>query len=225
MAKQIYTGNVRSAPLWAGDFGGREHILPVPAKLDPTQFQDGAGIQVVASGAAAQGATSIPVNALALATLASTVVIAQGNVLIPNGTVLDFGGAKFARLTADALNGATALTVSALVTALAGGETADYQKFGTEEVPSGTPVGRTYAQRDAGGLFLPADPANHDEIYLTCFEVRDARFNNDIELYRPGGLVKENYLPNYATVLAPGGTASTLLTKLRTIYRCIKGVD
>lgn len=102
------------------------------------------------TGGAARGATSLPVIALdqalnkgdvldfgqvasvvvtvgpaALAAATSITVTALSGP-VPTGTVLDFGTNKFARLTANALAGATTLTVAALPTALAGGETATY---------------------------------------------------------------------------------------------------
>lgn len=85
---------------------------------------------VVGAAGAALGATSVPVAALTSA--------------IPSGTVIDFGGAKFARLTAIAAAGATALTVTALVTALVSGDTATYAGTtgsGKKRLPAGTAVG------------------------------------------------------------------------------------
>lgn len=64
----------------------------------------------VATGGAAIGATSVPVNAL-------TAALSAGNTL-------SFGGAKTATLTAPAAAGATTLAVSALPAALAAGDTA-----------------------------------------------------------------------------------------------------
>lgn len=64
----------------------------------------------VAAPGAAQSALSVPVAALELA--------------LPNGYVLDFGGAKFARLSADADVDAVALAVDALPTALIAGDEA-----------------------------------------------------------------------------------------------------
>lgn len=203
-------GNLRSSPVWAGDFFSREHVLPVPAKVSAAAFADQGGVPVtVATGGAAQGATSIPVDALALSALANTVVLAQGNVLIPAGATLDFGGAKFARLTADATHGATALTVSALPTALVAGDKASYSPRGTRFIPSGTFVGRTYAERDANTAFGPA-AVTDDELFLTVYDIVDANANADAELCRHGSLVKENYLPEWATLSAGTAGVQTL---------------
>lgn len=200
MAGNSYTGNLRSAPEWKGDFGGREHIMPVPARIDPAQFTDKLGITVTVDVAGAAGnATSVPVLALALPASAAQSLITAGNVAIPSGTVLNFGGKKFATTTADALYGATALTVSAIPTALVSGDVAIFNPLNTMYIPSGTEIGRTFAERDAGTAFGPAATTD-DEIFLTAFDVDDARRNADVEIYRHGSLVKENYLPNYTAL-------------------------
>jgi len=199
-----YIGNTRSSPRWAGDYGGRDHIEAWPAKIDPTLFVDQAGIVVTVSGTAAQNATSISISALVLSALANTVLVAQGNVLIPSGTVLDFGGGKFARLTADAINGATTLTVSALPTALAAADTATYSWFGTTYIPSGVLISRSNPNRTSTGLFGPAN-LSHEEIYLLYDDIADAKQFTDCTMYRHRWLVKENYLPNYAAMVADSG--------------------
>jgi hypothetical protein len=204
-----YYGNVRSAPQWRGDFGGREHILPTPAKILASAFADAAGIRVVASAQALANATSISVTALTPSAFANTVLIAEGNVLLRAGETLHFGGKKFATLTADAEIGDTSLAVSAIPTQIESGDVAVFSKFGTLSIASGTAIGRTYAERDAGTAFGPAD-VNDDEIYLTYNEVVDAYTNNDVELYRHRSLVKENYLPDYSTLGTPGDEVQTV---------------
>ncbi len=227
MPSTQFIGNLRSSPAWFKDFGNREHILAVPAKLDPAQFTDQYGVTVtVATGGAAAAATSVPVTALTPSALANTTLIAAGNVLIPTGTVLYFGGAKVAQLTADAKIGDTALTVAALPTALAAGDVATYSMYGTEAIASGTVVGRTYAERDAITAYGPA-ASTDDEIFLTVFDNPNVRLNADIELCRHGSLIAENYLPGFgaAGVLGTSAAPTALLTKLRTLYRCIVGVQ
>jgi hypothetical protein len=144
MAKQQFIGNLRAAPVWLKDFGNREHVLPIPAKIDPAQFTDAAGVTVtVGVAGAAQNATSVPVAALTPSSLyANTTLIAAGGVLIPTGTVLYFGGQKVAQLTADAKIGDTTLTVAALPTALVSGDVATYSALATEAVNAGSLVGR-----------------------------------------------------------------------------------
>lgn len=195
----------RSSPVWCADYLSRDHLIPAPAKLDAAQFRTTDGVLVTVTTAAAQGATSITVAAL--------------SGPIPSGTVIDFGAAKFARLTAAAVAGATTLTVAALPTALAGNETATY--IGTTAVKyikSGTLVGRTFTERDAGTGFGPA-ASSDDEIYLLAFDVIDAADNADCELVRHNTVVKENFLPNWSTL---GTTAQGLI---RARYRCITGRD
>ncbi len=198
MAKVKHYGNTRTQPVWADDFLDRDHVMPFPAKVDPAQFSDQAGvIATVGVSGAAQDATSIPVAALAPSLFASTVLIAQGNVLIPAGTVLYFGASKkFAKLTADAVYGATSLTVQALPTALVSGDVATYSRYGTLSIPSGTVVGRTYAERDANTAFGPG-VVTDDELFLSVYDIANANEEPDVELYRPGSVVKQNYLPGY----------------------------
>lgn len=192
---------------WNGDYLGRDHLIPGGVKLDAAQFLPADAV-VVDPGAAAQGATSIPVAAL--------------SGPIPNGTILDFGTDKFARLTAAAAAGATTLTVSALPTALTGAETATYAGAGVlkAHIPAGTAIGRTLVERDADTPYGPADAADAEgEIYLTAFDIEDVEENNDAVLYRPGSVVKENKLPNWANV------ASGVKTLIRARYRCVLGAD
>ncbi|MBX6772689.1 MAG: hypothetical protein IRY83_13245 [Chloroflexi bacterium] len=104
-----------------------------------------------------------------------------------------------------------------------GGARVDASQFapdaaGRRFIPAGTAVGRTFAERDAGAGFGPAT-ATDDEIYLTAFDVTDATLNADVELYRHGSIVKENFLPNFA------GLDAGVIAKLRALYTTTKGVD
>ncbi len=204
MARFVDNSNQLSAPAWAGDYFNREHMIPGGARLLAASFTDTDAVVVtVGAAGAAGGATSVPVAAL--------------SGPIPNGTLLSFGTNKFARLTAAAVAGATTLTVAAIPTALVSGDTATYAGVGTTvTVPSGTVVGRTIAERDAGTAFGPAGAAD-DEVYIVCFDVYDAIMNPDIELYRPNSIVKENFLPVW-TALAAG-----VQTKVRAAYICTRG--
>lgn len=208
MAQVTGTGWLLStAPAWAGDWFDREHLFPAGGKLDPAQFvATDAVVVTVGVAGAALNATSVPVAALAGP--------------IPSGTTLSFGTNKFARLTSAAATGATSLAVAAIPTALVSGDTATYAGAGTlkKVVVSGTVVGRTYAERDAGTGFGPAISTD-DEIYIVAFDVEDVDRNNDAALYRPGGIVKETYLPNWATLGTP------LQTALRSRYQCVRGAN
>jgi hypothetical protein len=217
MANLTYTGNLRSQPVWCGDFGGREHVMPFPARIQASAFAGTAGIRVQTNGAAAQGATSVTVDALTIGTNAVAPLITAGNIVIPAGTVLDFGGAKFARLTADAALGATTLAVTALVTALADNDIAVYSIGGLKVIPSGTMIGRTLAERDAGTPFGVNAPTTDDEQYLTYNDVITTDAVADVEVTRHGTLVKENFLPGFADYTTDAKTA------LRARYQCITG--
>jgi hypothetical protein len=202
MARIVDSGNTLTSPIWAVDYLDRIHLVPGGARLDAAQFFNTDSVLVTAS-AAAQGATSVTVTALTGA--------------IPSGTVLDFGGAKFARLTANAAAGATSITVAALPTALAGAETARYAGVGYDTVPSGTLLGRTIAERDAATGYGPWVTGD-DEVYLLAFDVTDVSVNPDCELYRNfTGMVKETFLPNWANWTAGMKTA------LRAAYKTTIG--
>lgn len=137
------------------------------------RFQRGS-IQIKLAAAAARGATGLTIDALAedlpidtilnfgsvanvVVTVgvagalagATTVPVAALSGPIPSGAVLDFGTTKFARLTAPAAAGATALTVSALPTALVSGDAATYV--------GGTQQARLTAAAAAGATALVVD--------------------------------------------------------------------
>jgi hypothetical protein len=194
-----------SPPVWMGDFSSRESILPAPGKLVASAFNAEDAVKVALTANAAVDAISIAVTAL------------SGK--IPTGTMLDFGGKKFARVTAEAALNATAIAVSAIPTALVTNDAATYKGVGKKRVASGTLVGRTYTERDNKVGFGPADVTNDDEIYLTAYEVVDLGMLNDCEFYRHNRLVKENFLPGWA------GLSNTVKTKIRSLYACIGGVN
>jgi hypothetical protein len=205
MARIVQTANQLTAPAWAGDFLSREHLVPGGARVDAAQFFATDSVLVtVDTGGAAQGATSVPVVALAGA--------------IPSGTVLRFSADEYATLSAGAAAGATSLAVEALVNALEAGDAARYAGVGTnpKRINSGTLVGRTFAERAAGTAFGPAADAD-DEVLIVAFDVTNAATNADVELYRPGSIVKENFLPGFASL------SSALLAKLRATYVTTRG--
>lgn len=202
MAKVQEASPTLTAPVWAGDFMGREHLIPGGARVDPAQFRATDAVEVTATANALVDATTIAVTAL--------------SGPIPAGTILDFGAKKFAQLTAAAAAGATSVTVEALATQINAADAAWYEGAETKAIPSGTPIGRTLAERDAGTAYGPADAAD-DEVFLVAFDVTDADANPDVELYRHGGVVKENFLPNLA------GIAAGVLAVLRAKYAMTRG--
>lgn len=221
MAGIQFRGNQRTAPAWMADWAGREHLALFPAKLDPAQFQDVSGIKVAATANAIVGATSIAVTALDFSSLPNTTTISKtGNVLIPKGTTLNFTGNKLAVTTADVLWGATSIPVVALLAQINTGDVAYYNKYGGIFVPSGTLVGRTYTERDANTPFGAGDYTTpDDELMLTAFDVPDLLLDNNVELYRIGERIYENYLPDYANF------AGGKLTKIRALYQSSKAAN
>jgi hypothetical protein len=204
MARITQSANTLTAPRWAGETS--EHLLPGGAKLLASAFLREDAVVVTLDGSAAIGATSITVDALAGA--------------VPSGTLLHFNSGEFIISTSAAAAGATAIAVEAIPTALEDNDTATYTGAGDYAVRSGTLVGRTFAERDSGTAFGPW-AANDDEVYLVFYDILDVTANNDVELYMPKRVVKENFLPDFddAAVWTAGAKAA-----LRATYTTTKGV-
>lgn len=90
---------------------------------------------------------------------------------------------------------------------------------GYYELPAGTLVGRTYAERDAGAKWGLADVATDEEIYLTADPVYNSRLSLDLAFVKPGTSIKENKLPGWASMTAPQKA------KIRSLYNCISGAN
>jgi hypothetical protein len=199
-------GPTKTSPVWTNDYLDRDHLIPGGGKVDAAQFYaaDSVVVDVGAAGAAI-AATSIPVSPALSGP-------------IPNGTVLDFGTNKFARLTAAAAAGATTLTVAAIPTALVDADKATYPGVKPKALESGRVIGRTIAERDASTPYGPADAAD-DEVYIVAFDVSDLTRINDVELVRPNTVIKENFLPGWTGIVAG------VKTKVRDKYVCIRGSE
>lgn len=191
-----------SAPRWAGDFGSRDYVLPGGVKLRPEQFTPADSVFVdVAVAGAAINATSVPVVAL--------------TGFIPAYTTLIFSATKQATLTADAKAGDVTLTVEPIPVALVDADTTFYVGKGPKRVLSGTILGRTIAERDAGQGYGPAaDTDDVGEIFLLLWDVDDVDHVDEGELYRPGGVVYENFLSTFAAASA------TIKAAIRSRYQC-----
>lgn len=187
MAQVTINTNQISSPTWAGDFFSRDHLVPGGVNVDPALFNAVDAVVVTADGAASGSATSITIQAL--------------SGPIPVGTLLHFGTGKFAKLTVAAAAAATVLTVEAIPTAIADTNEATYPGVGDKVLLSGAAIGRTFAERVAGTDFGPAGDSD-DEIYLVAFENADIDRNPAVELYRYNSVVKENFLPDFATLSA-----------------------
>lgn len=204
MARISFGATSQTTPEWMADFGSRDHLVPGGIRLNPAAFFDVDPVTVTVAAAAVAGATSITVNAL--------------SGPIAAGTVLDFGGDEFARVNTAAAAGATTLAVDPLPQALEGGETATVPGTAAGPVPSGTPIGRTFAERDAGAAFGPGADTD-DEFFLLAFDVTDVAVNAYGVAYRPGSVVKENYLPGWADMSA------ALRAKIRDVYVTQTGAE
>lgn len=216
MATMQFSYSSFAKPAWAAEELTPEKLMPGGAKLVESAFPylDAVSIDVGVAGAAAD-ATSIPV-AIARLNPIST----KGDPVIPVGATLDFGGKKFATLTAAANLSAATLTVRALVTALVDADVATYN--GTvmrKPVGSGILVGRTFTERGNGAGFGVADVSTpDDELFLTAFQVDDALINADVTLLRHGTLIYEDKLPGWS------GLSAGMKAAIRARYNCISSI-
>lgn len=195
-------GNASTAA-FLGDFGSREHILAGGAQLDADAVYSGEDAYTIQinDAAATQGDTTITVDALPVA--------------LPDNAELTFGSVTV-RLNGAKAAGQTSLTVDALGGDIADDATAIYDASPTSNVVvSGTIVGRTIAERNAGDPFGPAADAD-DEVFITVADV-DLDKTTDVDLVRHGSLIKTNFLPAYAAA------SSTVKTKLEAAYQLILG--
>lgn len=213
MAQASFTAETFVFPAWAAEELRPERLITggrLTASAFP--FLNQVTVTVGAAGAAVD-ATTVPIDALAVDNELSKL----GGVVIPSGATLDFGGDKFATLTADASVGDTSLTVRALVTALADNDTAIYQGMvNRKPVPSGILVGRTYAERGSNVGFGQPDVATpDDELFLIAFDVEDALINPDFVMLRHRTKIYEDLLPGWSNL----GTAEQAAIRER--YDCI----
>jgi hypothetical protein len=204
MRDQTLSGYDLQQPEWCGDFLDRARLLPGGGKIDSTQFAARPAVRVTLTAAAALGATSLTVTALTAA--------------LPPGTALNFGGSGLiAYANEGAAAAATTIAVSPLARAIPLGASYLTPAVPHPFVPSGTVVGRTFAQRDAKSPFHVALDTD-DEIFLVAFG-RRVDVVNDVDLVRPAKnvVVKENFLPGFAALSA------TVKGKLRAAYTCTIG--
>lgn len=201
---QTLAGYQLAAPAWCGDPLGREQLVPGGSKVDIAAFPLQTAMTVKLSADAAAAAVELAVDALA-ADLAP-------------GTMLNFGiPGLFAYAPVGALAGAVAITVAPLDRAIADNSEAAVLATDKKFVPSGTVVGRTLAERDAGTSYGLAGDAD-DEIAIVAFG-RSLDRINDIDLVRPfaGVVIKENFLPNFDALSAAVKAA------VRARYNCTIG--
>lgn len=200
-------------PNWLGEQYSADILIPGGAQVTASLFPALDAIRVVSPAGAAASAVSIPIAALTLGADGSP--LAVGQVAIPAGALIDFGGAKLAVTTAPVIRGAVAIAVRALPTAIAANDIGNYNGVGRRTVPSGTLVGRTLAERDAGGRYEPWT-AGDDDFFLTLWDA-DLSMGEEIALLRPNTIIKENYIPGFAAMSAPMKAA------IRGRYQCIVG--
>ncbi len=179
--------NIRPAVF--GDFKSREHVLPGGVKLDAATFPGDDAVRVRLTANAAQGATSLVVAAL--------------TGPIPDNAILDFGGAKLARVNDVSVDAPdTTITVDAIPTAMVTGDTTYYVEPGVgKRVAEATPVYISQATLESsaatGAKWKFAGPGvtvgAGDTVRLLAYDVQDVDDNNDADLARKGTLVFANF--------------------------------
>ena len=200
-------------PNWLGQQYTADLLIPGGAQVTAALFPALDAVRVTSPAGAAANATSIPVSAVLLNADGSP--LAVGQVAIPSGASIDFGGTKIAITTAPVIRGATSIAVRALPTAIAANDVGTYLGVMKRTVPSGTLVGRTLAERDAGGRFEPWTTGD-EEVFLTFWDA-DLSMGEEVALLRPNAIVKENYIPGFSAMSAPAKAA------IRSRYQCIVG--
>jgi hypothetical protein len=200
-------------PNWLGQQYSSDCLIPGGGQVTASLFPALDAVRVISPAGAAVAATSIAVSAITLGADGSP--LAVGAIAIPSGALVDFGGAKTAVTTANVLRGATSIPVRALATAIAANDVGTYLGLGSRTVPSGTLVGRTIAERDAGGRFEPWTTGD-EEVFLTFWDA-DLSMVEEIALLRPNTIVKENYIPGFAAMSAAAKAV------IRARYQCIVG--
>ena len=178
-------------PEWMAEELTSHNLLPAgtQAEISEFSFADAQTLTLVGAATAGAGVT--------------LTIDAALKSDINKGVILNFGSGKLATLEQRAVRGVTTLTVN-LAANTVDGDSYNYPgSTGRTVVPSGTLVGRTYAERDAGTGFGIADVANDDEIYLVAYQNEYVEQDAGITLVRHNTLVYENKLPGWATMTAP----------------------
>lgn len=201
-----YTKNTH--PAWMGRGLGADTLVVGGFRLDATAFAiPGATNVTVAAGGVAAGAVILPI------TVALT-------AKIPAGSIIRFANV-YLRLDKDAAVGTTNISIFPAPGPVAAAAVGTYDGVGRKVIPAGTVVGRTYAERDAGTIFGPADAADN-EVYIVAFDCHPYFGDQllpeaDFEAYKPGNEVKENFLPGFAAL------AAGVKTLVRDRYICTIG--
>lgn len=215
MAGQQSTYLRVAIPNWFGEAYDEKSLIPGGALVTVAAFPASDAVRVVAGAAgAAASAVSIPLaGPLLLQSDGSPLFV--GQVAIPVGSLIDFGGAKVAIVTANVLRGATTIAVRALPTAIVAADIGLYMGIAKRNASSGTLVGRTIAERNTGARLEPWAIGDED-FYLVMWD-QELAILEEVALVRPNTLVKENWLPGWAAMTAPMQAA------IRGRYQCILG--
>lgn len=198
----------RNRAAWMGDFVNRDHLVPGGFRLSTAGFPREDGVTLTVSDAAADtGEDDIDI------------VAAEGP--IPTGSVLKNAAGKYVELTSAVAVDDENIDVVALPFDVADASELVYEGTKLKVIKAGTPVGRTKAEQLAGDPLGPGDAAD-DEFYLLAFDVivEEGQTEADAVAYRPGSIVKINFLPDWD---ATAEAVPTLDAKIRATYQCVIG--
>lgn len=133
----------------SGVVDSRSVMLGTGGQIDwslvPDKYRMTAKTITVGVGGAAANAVTVPVTALPVA--------------IPVGTILQFGTDEFVKLTAAAAEGATSISVEALINALEAGDTAVYGGTGKKMLPQHCAVGNALGNGKLAPRVAGTNPA------------------------------------------------------------------
>lgn len=207
MAKVEFSYTGYQQPDWAAEPLTADKLVPGGAKVTASAFARMDAVTVtLAAGAVTAGSNK---------TLTFTAGLTGA---IPSGAILDFGAGEFVTFPTGAAKGATSVTNATVAADLEGGESATYP--GTSPIrklESGTLVGRTFTERDAGTAYGVADTTTpDDQLFLVAFENTDLENNNEVTLVRHQTLIYEDKLPGWSSLTTGTKTA------IRARYQCIK---
>lgn len=198
--KRIETSDIA----WLGEAPNYQTLMPHGAHFNPMGIEAVDKAELTAADTAAIGATMIELKEQI------------GNTVgIKAGTALKFGE-SVAILSAWASPNDMMLKVFPLAAEIAADAAAMFDGIGARPLYSGTAVGRTYAERDAGIPFELA-AVGDDELYLVAFTVPDLFVSTEIVLVRHSVRVKENRVPKFTELDA------AIQTALRGSYQMYRG--
>lgn len=205
MAGMQYNPVIQLADVaFLGEAPNYNTLMPHGAKFNPAGVDAVDKTTLTVQGAIVAGATKIPLTTKL-----------NNSVGIVSGMTLRFGAVDVVTSSWTSPE-AKEIMVYPTSGAIADATVLSYPGYGARPLRSGTTVGRTVAERDAGALFGLGDGGDY-ELFLVAFDVPDVTTKNEIVLVRWGTRIKENRIPGF------GALAAGVQVKLRQLYQMYRG--